>query len=181
MKKLLTIFFSTILFIACGAAASAQGAPGNLTDGKALKQALDARVHYWNVMSGHNPKVKNSKCPKGSFTFKGTDYRYLCSEFDTQKELYGYLGEVFTNNAIDKGMKKYRFITYKGKIAQPNADGGSLLQWEKAKGKVIYKRQGVKLYEFAVPVPYSKTPEKVKVTYVYVMGSWKINAMDAVK
>ncbi|WP_409294274.1 DL-endopeptidase inhibitor IseA family protein [Peribacillus sp. SCS-26] len=60
-------------------------------------------------------------------------------------------------------------------------DEGSLLQWEKAKGQVIYKRHGVKLYEFAVPVSYSKTPEKVRVIYVYVMGSWKINTMDAVR
>ncbi|PLT28135.1 IseA DL-endopeptidase inhibitor family protein [Peribacillus deserti] len=181
MKKLFTFLMAAAAFLSFSMGASAYSASGSLTADKALKQALSAREHYWNVMTGHNPKLKNSTCTSKTMKFKGTDYRFLCSEFDTKKELYQYLGEVFTNNAIDKGFTKYKFIVYKGKIAQPNADGGSLLEWSKAKGKLIYQRTDVKQYEFSVPVPVSKKPEKVKVTYVKVNGHWKINAFDAVK
>jgi hypothetical protein len=84
-------------------------------------------------------------------------------------------------NAIEKGVKKYRFIEYKGKLAQPNADGGSLLDWDKAKGKLIYTKKDVRLYEFSVPLGETGEHSKEKVTFVKVKNQWLINAIDAVK
>ncbi|MGE6257251.1 DL-endopeptidase inhibitor IseA family protein [Heyndrickxia sporothermodurans] len=82
---------------------------------------------------------------------------------------------------IEKGIKKYRFIEYKGKLAQPDADSGSLLDWNKAKGKLIYKKKNVRLFEFSMPLGDLKQTEKIKVTYVKVKNHWLINSIDAVK
>jgi hypothetical protein len=101
--------------------------------------------------------------------------------FDSKEKLVKYLGEVFTNHAINKGFKKYTFVVYKGKLAQPNADHGSFLEWNKAKGKLIYQRKDIRLYEYTVPYGENKAFEKKKVTFVKVKNEWKINAIDAVK
>lgn len=65
-------------------------------------------------------------------------------------------------------------------MAQPNADGGSLLQWNKAKAKLIYSRKDIRQFEFTVPYG-EKQHEKKKVTFVKVRGKWQINAFDAVR
>lgn len=180
MKKWFASLLACLALFTFSIGASAATTSGDLTSTKAKKIALTARDHYWSVMSGHNPKVKKTTCPKGSFNYKGTDYRYLCSEFNTKTKVVKYLNEVFTLNAIDKGFKKYRFVVYKGKMAQPNADSGSLLEWNKAKVKLIYQRKDVKLYQFTVPYGNKET-SKQNVTFVKVKGKWQINAFDAVK
>ena len=71
--------------------------------------------------------------------YKDGSFKYVLG--NGRKELVDYLNEVFTLNAINKGIKKYRFIEYKGKMAQPNADGGSLLEWEKTKGEIDIQKK----------------------------------------
>ena len=161
-----------------GASASSTN---ELTSSQAKKLLLSARQHYWDVMNGHILQEKNSTCSSETFEYKGTEYRYLCSELDTRKKLTSYLNEVFTLNAINKGITKYGFIEYKGKMAQPNADGGSLLEWEKAQGKLIYQREDVRLYEYLVPHGEPVEYAKQQVTFYNFKGKWQINAFDAVK
>lgn len=180
MKKILVLIMAAFMLFTFSTGVSASSNQ-ELTNSQAKKLALSARQHYWDVMNGHIFNEKDSICSNKFFTYKKTEYRYFCSELDTKKELVGYLNEVFTLNAINKGMKKYRFIEYKGKMAQPNADGGSLLEWEKAKGKLIYSRKDVRLYQFTVPYGDPVQYEKQKVTFVKVKGKWKINAIDAVR
>ncbi|RDI38516.1 IseA DL-endopeptidase inhibitor family protein [Falsibacillus pallidus] len=180
MKKWILILAAVLSLFTFSMGASAK-TTGNLTTSKALNLALEARKHYWSAMSGHNPEAENAKCTDGSFDYKGTDYRYFCSDLGTKKKFTKYMNKVFTRNAIKKGIKKYSFIEYKGKFAQPNADGGSLLEWDKAKGKLIYQRKDIRLYEFTVPVGETKEVSKEKVTFVKVNGEWLINAIDAVR
>lgn len=180
MKKIFIVFLTAVSLFTFSIGTSAQST-GNLTSSKAKQMTLSARQHYWDTMNGHILKVENSKCSLKSFKYKGMDYRYFCSELNTKKKLVKYLNEVFTLNAINKGMKKYKFIEYKGKLAQPNADSGSILEWEKATAKLIYQRKDIRLYEFTVPLDGTVQDEKRKVTFVKVKGKWKINSIDAVK
>jgi iseA protein len=180
MKKMIILIMAAFaLFSFCtGVTASSTK---DLTSSQAKELVLSARQHYWDVMNGHILNEKNSKCSSEFFKYKNTEYRYFCSELDTKKELVNYLNEVFTLNAISKGIKKYKFIEYKGKMAQPNADGGSLLEWEKAKGKLIYQRKDIRLFQYSVPYGDPVQYAKQKVTFVKVKGKWQINAIDAVK
>ncbi|MDQ7863975.1 DL-endopeptidase inhibitor IseA family protein [Peribacillus frigoritolerans] len=41
---------------------------------------------------------------KKTFNYKGTEYSYLCQEFNTKDKLTTYLAETFTNNAVEKGL-----------------------------------------------------------------------------
>ncbi|MEK5392783.1 IseA DL-endopeptidase inhibitor family protein [Margalitia sp. FSL K6-0131] len=184
MKRIFMVFITSIALFAFSIGASAQTTSGDLTSSKAMKLALSAREHFWSVMGGHNVKAENYFCSSRSFQNKGQYYRYFCSEFDTKTKLVNYMNEVFTLNAIDKAFKKYHFIVYKGKMAQPDADGGSLADWKNAKAKLIYQRKDVRLYQFTVPVPIdNKIVETFKqnVTFVKVRGKWQINDFDAVR
>jgi iseA protein len=181
MRKLLSILLAAATLFTFSLGASAKSASGDLSSKKAIELALSAREHHWNSMNGHIPSKKNKACTIKTFQYKDTEYRYLCSEINTKTKLTKYLNESFTLNAISKGYKKYRFIEYKGKLAQPNADGGSLLEWNKAKAKLIYSRKGIRQFEFTVPFGEKIQYEKKKVTFVKVRGNWQINAFDAVR
>jgi hypothetical protein len=181
MKKLFTLMMMVVTLLSFSMGASAQNTKGDLTSSKAFSLVLSARVHYWDAMNGHIQKIKNASCSSNSFSYHGKDYRYLCSDLGTKKKFITYMNEVFTRNAIDRGIKKYKFTEVNGKLAQPNADSGSLLEWNKAKGKLIYQREGIRLYEYTVPYGEKVQFEKRKVTFVKVGSQWQINAIDAVK
>ncbi|MBS4175487.1 IseA DL-endopeptidase inhibitor family protein [Bacillus sp. FJAT-49736] len=180
MKKLLSALLALTALFTFSIGASAQTtSKQTLTNTQALKLAVDARTHFWSVMSGSDSKIKHKSGVVKTFTYKGMEYRYFSKEFDSKPKLVKYMNEAYTLNAIEKGFKKYHFITYKGKLAQPNADFGSLLEWDKAKVKLLYQRKDVRLYEFIVP--YGKNQNsKQRVTFVKVGNKWQINDFDAV-
>lgn len=181
MKKMLSVLIIILALLVSNLGVSAASKSNELSSASALKIALSANQHYWNTMNGHIPSKKTPVCKVKPFHYKGKEYRYFCNELGTKKKLTSYLNEVFTLNAINKGIKKYSFIEHKGKLAQPNADGGSLLDWKKSKLKLVYSKKDVRQYEFSVPSANKGQYQKKKVTYVKVNNKWLINAIDAVK
>ncbi|PLS18292.1 hypothetical protein CVD28_08405 [Bacillus sp. M6-12] len=180
MKKIVTILFSAVMMFTFTMGASAQASSASLTDTSASKLSVSARDHFQSFVLGFNVKDKNSKCTAAKFTLKGVQYQYYCSEFNTKAKLTKYMNEVFTLNAIEKGMKKYKVIEYKGKLAfAANDSAASFIDWNKAKGKLIYQRTDVKLYEFKMPEVTANKIEKRKVTFVKVKNRWLINQVDA--
>ncbi|RFU67649.1 hypothetical protein D0469_13965 [Peribacillus saganii] len=180
MKKLISILFAAIVLFAFNIGASAHTANGSLTSANAAKLSSSARDHFQSFVLGYNVKAKDSKCKVSQFTLKGVKYQYYCSEFNTKAKLTKYMNEVFTLNAIKKGMKKYKIIEYKGKLAFAiNDSATSFIDWNKAKGKLLYQRKDVKLYEFTIPEVTENKLEKRKVTFVNVKGKWLINQVDA--
>ena len=98
----------------------------DLSQKQALQLALSAREHFWNTMSGHNPKVKKAVCPSGTFEYQNLQYVYMCSDLGTKAKAVNYLTPIFTKTAIEKGFKDYHFTVSKGKLAVPIGDGDSL-------------------------------------------------------
>lgn len=179
MKKIITL---AILFVSMFSFSfNAHAASPSLSSSRAKEIAVKGNQHFWNALSGHIPGTKDSKCPSSSFSYKGKDYRYFCSELDTKKEFVSYMNQVYTLNAINKGIEKYRFIEYKGKFAQPNADGGSVLQWSSSSAKLIYQKKNVRQFEFTVPTGEKGKTVKKKVTFFYYKNNWLINDMDAAR
>lgn len=181
-KKIFVLLLLGFAFITSSVEASATAYnTGDLTYSKAFKQIQVTREHYWNVVSGCNKEVQHTGTVK-TFQYKGKEYRNFCTEFDTKAKLVKYMNEVYTMNAIDHAFKEYGFIVNKGKLAMPNADSGSILGWERAKGKLIYHKNNIRQYQFSVPVGDSTTViEKHNVTFVKVQNKWLINSVDAVK
>ncbi|PLS16079.1 hypothetical protein CVD28_18715 [Bacillus sp. M6-12] len=111
-----------------------------------------------------------------TFLYNGKTYRYLSGDIDTKKEMMGYLMNTMTNLAAEQFLKKSGIIEYKGKLAQPEADGGSLLQWNLAAPKLVKTEKNTKVYRMTVPV--GETGEKaVFITeFQYVSSSgWRIS------
>ena len=100
------------------------------------------------VMSGGGPIPPEPE----RFDYQGTTYRYLGTDMDTREELVGYLSEAYTPEAVEEMLTKYRFIEHEGKMAQPEADGGTLLGWQDAQASMIDGDDEERTYELKVPI-----------------------------
>ncbi|WP_316570558.1 DL-endopeptidase inhibitor IseA family protein [Neobacillus sp. YIM B06451] len=130
---------------------------------QAVKMAADLAKASAYVQMGGSYKEGEYK----TFAYKGTTYRYLSSSIDTKKELLAYLKKTLTHHAAEKFIKDRGIIVYKGKLAQPEADGGSLLQWDKAEAQFVRNDKNVKVFRLVVPVGDSAEKEAYIVRYNY--------------
>jgi iseA protein len=111
-----------------------------------------------------------------TFTYKGKTYRYLAGHIDTKKELLNFLGKSLTPSASEQFIKARDLIEYKGKLAQLEADGGSLLQWGKATAQFVKTDKNTKVYRLTVPVGDSGEKEMYSVNIQYVQKQgWRLN------
>ncbi|KWW20484.1 MULTISPECIES: IseA DL-endopeptidase inhibitor family protein [Peribacillus] len=176
MNKISGMLLSIILFFTLSTGATAQTTSQNLSDTNALKIADNASKHFWNALHGY----KNRSCTQKTFNYKGTEYSYLCQEFNTKDKLVTYLGETFTNNAIEKGLTNYHYITHKGKLARPVGDGDGMLEWKKSKIKSVQQKQNVRTYNLTVPTVDGDSVKRT-VTFYKSGSTWKVNQFDAVQ
>ena len=73
-------------------------------------------------------------------------------------------------------IKSRGIIEYKGKLAQVEADGGSLLQWEKATAQFVKTEKNTISYRLTVPVWNTTEKQDFIVEYQYVNNAgWKIS------
>jgi|GEM_PF-1128358 len=119
----------------------------------AVQLAAEGMKRYWHVMSG-GTAAADGTVP--TVTIHGMEYRYLGSDLDTQEKLMAYLGEVFTPEASEAFIQQARIVEHEGRMAQPHADGGSLLQWENAQASLIKEEGNSRQYE--LKVPYGEEP-----------------------
>ena len=177
MKKFSGVLLSIIiLFFTLSGQVTAKTTSQNLSDANALKIADNASKHFWNALHGY----KTRSCSQKTFNYKGTEYSYLCEEFNTKDKLTTYLAETFTNNAVEKGLNKYSYITHKGKLARPIGDGDSMLEWRKAKIKLVYQKTNVRSYNLTVPTVDGDSVKRT-VTFYKSGSTWKVNQFDAVQ
>ncbi|MEK5067006.1 DL-endopeptidase inhibitor IseA family protein [Sporosarcina sp. FSL K6-1508] len=116
------------------------------------------------------------------FNYKGETYRYMASYLDTKKELRAELEKSVTKKVARKFMKEHRFIKHKRRLAQLEADEGSLLQWGVATAKEVKSKKNKSVFELSVPVGYTGTFDKFEVTYEYVKKSgWRISKLPEYK
>lgn len=121
-----------------------------MDEATAVEMAASAIKTYWHVMTGGNPPEDGA--PVQTFLVNGMEYRFLGSDLDTSEKLNAYLGQYFTKEAIDTFMKHARIILQEGRMAQPNIDGGSILQWDKARAELAKESENDRQYEMKVPV-----------------------------
>lgn len=109
------------------------------------------------------------------FQYNGTDYRYLSADLGTKQKLLNYIKRAYTHKAA-AFYAQTQFLEYKGRMAQVNADIGNLLQYEKAKAKMISKDTTSAVFELSVPYPDNKVAnETVVVMLKKVNGYWRID------
>ncbi|MET3292078.1 hypothetical protein EDM56_00755 [Brevibacillus fluminis] len=125
-----------------------------MDEATAVEMTASAIKTYWHVMTGGKPAEDGA--PVQTFLVDGMEYRYLGSDLDTMEKLRAYLGQYFTGKAVDAFIEHARIIVQEGRTAQPNADGGSILQWDKATAELAKESENMKQYEMKVPVGEGK-------------------------
>jgi hypothetical protein len=114
-----------------------------------------------------------------SFEYKGSYYRYLSKDIDTKKELMAYLKESITPAYANRFIKEKGIIEHKGKMAQPEADGGSLLQWDQAIVKFDGGNGKERDYTLLVPVGETEELTAYKLSALRMSKhGWKISKLD---
>ncbi|MFD2442843.1 DL-endopeptidase inhibitor IseA family protein [Bacillus sp. CGMCC 1.16607] len=146
------------------------------------KQVLQLAINFSKASSyvGRGGDYKDGEYK--TFSYKGKTYRYLASSIDTKKELLAYLNATLTSTAAAKFIESRGIIEYKGKMAQVESDGGSLLQWEQATAQFVKKDKNSRVYRLIVPVEETKENQNYLIEYQEVNKvGWKISKEPALE
>ena len=126
----------------------------------------EATSKYWYVTSGG--KLEGAM---ESFLLNKLDYRYMGPDLNSKKKLVDFLEDSYTLDAINAYIKRAGIVTHNGKLAQPNADGGSLLNYQKA--TVVAYRGNSNEKEFDLKVPLGTS-----LFYEYIHIEFKKRLLD---
>ncbi|OEH92535.1 DL-endopeptidase inhibitor IseA family protein [Bacillus solimangrovi] len=132
---------------------------------------LDGQKRFFHVSNGG--EVTEDK----TFEYDGMVYRYLGDDLKTEDKLIAYLEVAYTPTMARELIKRKEIIEYNGWMAQPDADYGSLLEWD----KLLYK--GIELDGTSIlltlHVPFGDrgdfSEETVELKYEEGMG-WLLNS-----
>ncbi|MEH7886699.1 DL-endopeptidase inhibitor IseA family protein [Bacillus sp. JJ1609] len=143
-----------------------------MEDALLIKKVHEAYEKY--VYVGMGGKMESGVIE--NFTVDDMDYRYLGADLDTMKKFNAYLAPSFTKEAIRSFMESARVIEHEGRLAQPNADGGSLLNYSRATVLKV-KNLGTEVqYDLSVPLGNSLVFETVTVVLKKTAEGWRISS-----
>nr|WP_275984109.1 DL-endopeptidase inhibitor IseA family protein [Paenibacillus hamazuiensis] len=153
-------------------------AAAELGDLQAKELLAAAQSAYWHVANG-------GTIPEGpvqAFVPEGekTEYRWLGSDIDTKTKYADYLKKVFTAGQVDdfinSQLKSKALLEIDGKLAQPDADGGSAYRWGES-AITLTKDEGVRRTYKAIVPEGDKPGKKSDVQLLYVRGAgWRVDA-----
>ncbi len=145
----------------------------SFTNETAVDLIANAKKSYWYVVSGGEGTGEMK-----TFTKDGLEYRYMSDSLDTEAKLKAYLGQTYTPDQVEKLYKDLGFIINNGKLAQPNADGGSLLNFEKATATLVSKSATVIKYELKVPLGDTNEVQSMIGELRFVEGKgWRVHSL----
>ncbi|GIP39361.1 hypothetical protein J31TS4_26410 [Paenibacillus sp. J31TS4] len=148
----------------------------------AVRLAADAAARYWHVNTGG---TGSGAVQEFAIPGIGEHYRWMGEDLNTKAKLVAYLEEVYTAERVkqfwQERQKAGSFAEVDGRLAQPNADGGSLLVWAEAKAVLGKAEDGTVVYRFDVPAGEER--KQADVAFVYEPGlGWRINERpDAIR
>ncbi|MEC0180041.1 DL-endopeptidase inhibitor IseA family protein [Paenibacillus peoriae] len=136
----------------------------------AIPLVLEAQSRYLYAISGGSSVGE-------SFQRNGKSYRYLSEDIGTKTKLINYLTQAYTKQASEQFVGKF-FVEINGKLAQLDADGGNLLEFNRATAKMVTMTPVKRSYLLTVPYPAEtkKANEKITVNFEKVGSYWKISS-----
>lgn len=173
MTKKIFIFSLVCFILMLTGCVSADKAPAEspaapeLNAATAVEKVATAQQIFFNVMSGGSDVVYEP------FDFEGYPYFYMGESLESWEKLRGYLGDIYTDDAIDLFIEYSGIIEHEGRLAHPDAAMGSLVDWSKAEVISIEDENGQKTFE--LEVSYDVYTENVPFTFVIENGIWKLN------
>nr|WP_238354050.1 IseA DL-endopeptidase inhibitor family protein [Paenibacillus sp. 23TSA30-6] len=136
----------------------------------AIPLVLEAQSRYLYAISGGSTVGE-------SFQWNGKSYRYLSEDIGTKTKLISYLMQAYTKQASEQFVGKF-FVEINGKLAQLDADGGNLLEFNRATAKMVTMTPVKRSYLLTVPYPAGtkQANEKITVNFEKVGSYWKISS-----
>ncbi|WP_348622439.1 DL-endopeptidase inhibitor IseA family protein [Paenibacillus polymyxa] len=136
----------------------------------AVPLVLEAQSRYQYAINGGSPVGE-------SFQLNGKSYRYLSEDIGTKTKLISYLTQAYTKQASEQFVGKF-FVEVNGRLAQLNADGGNLLEFNRATAKMVTMTPVKRSYLLTVPYPAEtkQANEKITVNFEKVGSYWKISS-----
>lgn len=154
-------------------APASRGADLGIQDAQTL--AARAASAYWYMTSGGK---LSETIEEFSIPGIGNYYRWMGKDIDTVAKLNAFLVQVYTpeqsKSFIDGQLKAGALIEINGRLAQPNADGGSRMNWSKAKATLLKDVKTDKVFSFSVPVGEKET-ETIVIAFTLTAQGWKVN------
>jgi hypothetical protein len=154
-----------------------------IVEGEGYNQFINEKevVHLIGAANRHYYHISNGGSSVGVAEYvEGTHYRWMGSDLDTKAKYMAYLEEVITpeqsaaywKKEIENGMIR----EINGKLAQPNADGGSLRNWNDSKAALIKDGTTQKTYSLTVPVGDMGDHEQHEIQVLFVDGKgWRVD------
>jgi hypothetical protein len=141
-----------------------------LEDQLVINMLKEATSKYSYVMTGGKMTEGEIK----TISINDLEFRYLGKDLDTNLKLTDYLSDVYTEDVIQSFKNRAKIFEYFGKLVQPNADGGSILNYDLA--KVVQKKDNGNEKEFDVKVPLgnSYSFEVVHIVFQKTENGWRI-------
>jgi hypothetical protein len=144
----------------------------NSLEEKQMVNAIEkASNQYWYVTSGG--KLEGAMV---SFPLNDLDYRYMGHDLNTEAKLTQFLEESYTQESIYTYIQRAGIVTHNEKLAQPNADGGSLLNYKKAQVIQSNGNHLEKSVDLKVPLGSSLSYEYIHVEFQHTDSGWKISS-----
>ncbi|KAF6576319.1 hypothetical protein G9G54_20425 [Paenibacillus sp. EKM212P] len=136
----------------------------------AVPLVLEAQSRYKYAINGGSPVGE-------SFQLNGKSYRYLSEDIGTKTKLISYLTQAYTKQASEQFVGKF-FVEVNGRLAQLNADGGNLLEFNRATAKMVTMTPVKRSYLLTVPYPAETKQANAKITVNFekVGSYWKISS-----
>lgn len=143
-----------------------------LNEPEAVELAAFGEMVYYHVASGG----ASSSGAVQTVTIDGMDYRFLGDDLDTMEKLAAYLGQAFTPEAVQTYILWAGIKEHEGQTVQPNADGGSIMEWENSGASLIDRSDSLASFELKVPYGEGQDVEFTPFTveYALVDGFWRI-------
>ncbi|WNS76700.1 DL-endopeptidase inhibitor IseA family protein [Bacillus sp. DTU_2020_1000418_1_SI_GHA_SEK_038] len=138
-----------------------------------LEMVQTAVKKYWYVTSGG--KIEEGLIE--SFLLNEMDYRYMGSDLDSKEKVNEYLSSTYSAEAIHQYMERAGIVLHNGKLAQPNADGGSRADYERATIFLTKDAGSEKEYNLKVPLGDSLVTETVHIVFRQTDKGWKIDSI----
>jgi hypothetical protein len=139
-----------------------------LTSSQLVQNALKA---YWHVMGGGQQVDGAAVVP---VIIDDKEYRHLGEDIDTQAELSAYLGQYYTAAKVKEIIANAGIIEHDGKLVQPNADGGSLLNLNLPLAEEVDSTDTQMEFEFKFEIGDTTEHVPISIQFTYENG-WKLS------
>ncbi|UXH42585.1 IseA DL-endopeptidase inhibitor family protein [Rossellomorea vietnamensis] len=121
--------------------------------------------------------ILNDEGTGETFIFEGKPYRYMSGELDSKEKVIRYLSESFTPDAAEKLIGDLPFITFKGKLAQPDVSYEPGQLWTATTAIKVRTSETMSDVTYEIPVSEGYQKASVQTFRLLYDDGWKFSVV----